>query len=113
VTLLLAGVIACASAHAHDHWINNQNLVSPIDGSHCCGEHDCVVVPPEFVREVAGGDFALHGPVTYGSGEGAVIQVLDEVVPAREVQASRDGQYWRCKRADGKRRCFFAPPPSI
>jgi len=36
--------------------------------------------------------------------------VNGEVVPYGEVQASRDGEYWRCKRPDGSRRCFFAPP---
>src|SRR5262245_61926059 len=25
---------------------------------------------------------------------------------------SPDGEFWRCKRPDGSRRCFFAPPPS-
>jgi hypothetical protein len=103
---LLAGPAA-----AHDHWINGGHYVSPIDGSHCCGEADCVPVDPDYVFEASGG-FALHGPVTYGSGEGALTQLLDETVPAAEVQASRDGQYWRCRKPDGSRRCFFAPPPS-
>jgi len=107
----LALVSACIAARAHDHWINNGDMVSPIDGSHCCGTADCAVIDPDFVREVAGG-FALHGRVTYGSGEGAITQLLDETVPANEVQTSRDGAFWRCKKADGSRRCFFAPPPS-
>jgi hypothetical protein len=55
-------VAACAPTHAHDHWIDNGGFVSPIDGSHCCGEHDCVVVPLEFVHEVAGGYYST--PIT-------------------------------------------------
>jgi hypothetical protein len=35
-----------------------------------------------------------------------------ELVPYSEAQPSPDGAYWRCKRPDGTRRCFFAPPPS-
>ena len=113
--LLVGGLLASAAAPslAHDHWINNSRAVSPIDGSHCCGEADCAVVDADLVAALAGGGYALRGPVTYGSGEGAVRQWLDETVPEAEVQASRDGQYWRCRRPDGARRCFFAPPPSM
>ena len=35
----------------------------------------------------------------------------DELVPFSEAQPSPDGACRRCKRADGSRRCFFAPPP--
>jgi len=34
-----------------------------------------------------------------------------EVVPFSETQPSPDGAFWRCKRPDGSRRCFFAPTP--
>ena len=33
-------------------------------------------------------------------------------VPFNEAQPSPDGEFWRCKRPDGTRRCFFAPPPA-
>jgi hypothetical protein len=36
-----------------------------------------------------------------------------ELVPFKETQPSPDGAYWRCKRPDGTRRCFFAPPPGM
>lgn len=89
-------------ALAHDSgpgsWIRNGNFISPLDGAHCCGEHDCFALDPDDVREAAGG---------------YLIRSLNELVPAREVQWSRDGQYWRCRKADGTRRCFFAPPPAI
>jgi hypothetical protein len=35
----------------------------------------------------------------------------NEMVPFSEAQPSPDGAFWRCKRPDGSRRCFFAPPP--
>jgi hypothetical protein len=34
-------------------------------------------------------------------------------IPAREVQPSREGNYWRCRKPDGSRRCFFAPPGAV
>jgi len=43
---------------------------------------------------------------------GDTFQVNGEIVPFSEVQPSPDGEYWRCKRPDGSRRCFFAPPPT-
>jgi hypothetical protein len=77
---------------------SDEHLVSPIDGSHCCGIHDCAELSSQDVEEKPTGYY---------------IKALNELVPFREVQTSRDGQYWRCKRPDGSRRCFFAPPPSI
>jgi hypothetical protein len=34
----------------------------------------------------------------------------EEVVMQQEAMPSPDGQFWRCRRPDGSRRCFFAPP---
>jgi hypothetical protein len=102
--LLGAAVVVMASgALAHDrwgnpNWIANGHFVSPIDGSHCCGINDCIELSNDEVQETHGGYY---------------LKRLNEVVPFREVQVSRDGQYWRCKKPDGSRRCFFAPPPSI
>ena len=94
------------------NWIANGHFLSPIDGSHCCGLSDCAVIDQENVQEIAGGLW-VRGVVTYGSGAGAISQALNELVPRAEIQVSRDGHYWRCKRPDGSRRCFFAPPPSM
>jgi hypothetical protein len=102
--LIGAAVLVMASgALAHDrwgnpNWIAKGHFVSPIDGSHCCGINDCLELSSEEVQETHGGYFLTK---------------LNEVVPFKEVQISRDGQYWRCKKPDGSRRCFFAPPPSI
>jgi hypothetical protein len=48
----------------------------------------------------------IHGPLA-GIGPS-----MYESVPFAEAQPSPDGEFWRCKRPDGSRRCFFAPPPS-
>src|SRR5262249_3938313 len=104
LSLFAAAVVVTApGAFAHDrwgnpNWIANERLVSPIDGSHCCGVNDCVELSSDEVQETNGGYF---------------LRRLNELVPFREVQVSRDGVYWRCKKPDGSRRCFFAPPPSI
>lgn len=77
----------------HDLWINSNDYKSPIDGSHCCGKEDCKIVPELNVRITPNGYALSNG----------------ELVPYAEVQISEDGDYWRCKRHDGSRRCFFAP----
>ena len=66
-------------------------------GEWCCGEGDCFVV-----TEVA--TVMLPAP-GYQLPDG-------EFVPQSEAQHSPDGQFWRCRRPDGSRRCFFAPPPN-
>lgn len=65
-------------------------------GEWCCGEGDCFEVEP--VRVTA---------------NGYLIMATGELVPESEAMPSPDGKYWRCKRPDGTRRCFFAPPPSM
>jgi hypothetical protein len=85
-------------AFAHDHWINHGNYVSPVDGVHCCGDNDCFQIANDDVKVTAGGYLVVS---------------LNEVVPFKEAQKSEDGHFWRCKRPDGKRRCFFAPPPNV
>lgn len=81
---------------SHDFWINHGNFKSP-NGEHCCGNNDCFAVPASEMRSTAAG---------------WLIESLDELVPYSEAQPSEDGQFWRCKRYDGSRRCFFAPQPS-
>jgi hypothetical protein len=81
---------------AHDFWINHGNYKSPADGSHCCGDNDCKMLSPEEVRITPRGYVLTNG----------------ELVPFSEAQGSEDGLFWRCKRHDGSRRCFFAPQPS-
>jgi hypothetical protein len=90
--LLGAGALIASAALAHDSWIARGQLKNAA-GEWCCGEGDCFVM--EQVRETGAGYLLTNG----------------ELVPFTEVQPSPDGAFWRCKRPDGTRRCFFAPPP--
>ena len=98
IVVFLAGVSLAHDRYGNPNWIADGHYRSPIDGSHCCGEQDCFEIPSNAVEETAGG-YRLTG--------------FNEVVPHREVQMSHDGNYWRCRKPDGSRRCFFAPPPAI
>ncbi|HEY2136185.1 MAG TPA: hypothetical protein VGH49_09870 [Xanthobacteraceae bacterium] len=97
VRLLVVGAaLVCASPSlAHDSWISRGALRNPA-GEWCCGEGDCFVVPGNQVS-VSPAGYRLFST---------------ETVPFSEAQPSPDGAYWRCKRHDGSRRCFFAPPPT-
>lgn len=87
---------AAPTVLAHESWISRGGHKNAA-GEWCCGEGDCFAIPAEHVS-VSGTGFRLFGV---------------ETVPFNEVQPSPDGTYWRCKRPDGSRRCFFAPPPSF
>lgn len=90
-------------APAHDSWINRGGFTGKGQGANelCCGENDCFVIPSAGVR-IGSNGFELLSIVGIG---------VIETVPYSEAQPSPDGQYWRCRRPDGTRRCFFAPPP--
>lgn len=92
VLSFLTAVLLATAATAHDSWINQGGHRNGA-GEWCCGEGDCFVVDPP--RITAAGYVLSDG----------------EVVPFGEAQPSPDGAYWRCRRPDGSRRCFFAPPP--
>jgi hypothetical protein len=98
--LRLALAFACfllvaANTSAHDSWISRGALRNGA-GEWCCGEGDCFVIPSQHVRLGADGYHLFEA----------------ETVPFNEAQPSPDGAFWRCKRPDGSRRCFFAPPPN-
>lgn len=102
--LLLAFSTAAA---AHDSWISRGGLKNGA-GEWCCGEGDCAVMDPKSVGFSSGG-YSVSGMGTIeGSGRR---EFYHEFVPQSEAQPSPDGAYWRCKRPDSSRRCFFAPPP--
>jgi len=90
---------------AHDSWISRGDHRNAA-GEWCCGEGDCFVVPKERVMMTGDGYVIILGPLA-GIGPS-----MYEAVPFSEAQPSPDGEFWRCKRPDGSRRCFFAPPPS-
>lgn len=94
VSVALIGLTTIANCYAHDSWISRGQLRNSA-GEWCCGEGDCFVVPQTSV-EMTGFGYRLFGI---------------ENVPFSETQPSPDGAFWRCKRPDGSRRCFFAPPP--
>lgn len=88
-------VVITSPSFAHDSWISRGALRNAA-GEWCCGEGDCSVVPNNEVSTTASG-YRLSNR---------------EMVPYSEAQPSPDGAFWRCKRPDGSRRCFFAPPPT-
>lgn len=98
--IMLVGLFTlCAPASfAHDHWINAGGFRAPIGNEWCCNERDCFAIPAELVKP---------------NGVGYEIKQPAEIVPYKEVLPSQDGQYWRCQRPDGSRRCFFAPPAGV
>lgn len=97
-TLLIAiALIALVPrAHAHDFWINHSGYKG-IDGTHCCGNNDCFEIPATLMHSTAAGWLNVE---------------TGETVPYAETQASEDQKFWRCRKWDGSRRCFFAPQPS-
>jgi|SRR5205814_5569620 len=98
-SLLFAALMLLAinsPALPHDNWINKGGYRNTA-GEWCCGATDC---------------FSLSGEEVVITSAGYMLRALNEVVPFNEVQPSPDGAFWRCKRADGTRRCFFAPPTS-
>jgi hypothetical protein len=94
VLLAAVAVLFAGQAQAHDSWINWGGYKSP-SGEHCCGDNDCQVLEPSQVKITQRGYALING----------------ELVPFSEAQPSEDGNYWRCKRYNGSRRCFFAPQP--
>jgi hypothetical protein len=93
--LVITPLLFTTIATAHDSWISRGGHRNGA-GEWCCGEGDCFVVPGQNIS------FTAQGYRLFGT----------ETVPYSEAQPSPDGAYWRCKRPDGTRRCFFAPPPS-
>ena len=97
MTMVVAALVfSTLAADAHDSWISRGGYRNPA-GEWCCGATDC---------------FSLSGEEVVITSAGYMLRALNEVVPFNEVQPSPDGAFWRCRRADGTRRCFFAPPTS-
>ena len=90
---VVALLMLASQTLAHDSWISRNGLRNGA-GEWCCGEGDCFEIAP--VRSTNAGYVLPSG----------------ELIPMSEAQPSPDGMFWRCKRPDGSRRCFFAPPPS-
>lgn len=80
---------------AHDSWISKYGLRNNA-GEWCCGDNDCLLIEKNRLQ-ITNKGYLLDG---------------SELIPFAETQPSQDSDFWRCKRPDGSRRCFFAPPPS-
>jgi hypothetical protein len=93
--VLIACLLIAPPAFAHDSWISKGGFRGPKNGEWCCGVNDCFIVSATSVKV---------------STTGYVLLQTKETVPYEETIPSADGQYWRCQRPDGSRRCFFAPP---
>jgi hypothetical protein len=105
---LAALVIVTPSLLAHDSWISRGGHRNPA-GEWCCGAGDCALLDPKSVTLTSHG-YTVSG---WGTIEGdGRREFYHEGVPEQEAQPSPDGAFWRCKRPDGSRRCFFAPPPN-
>jgi hypothetical protein len=100
-----AAIVLAWPALAHESWISKGGHRNGA-GEWCCGEGDCFMIPKQFVTMDGDGYIITRNPWV-GMGPPTM-----ERVPFAEAQPSPDGEFWRCKRPDGSRRCFFAPPPS-
>ena len=109
--LVIAVVFGATVALAHDSWISRGGLrgVGPAAGEWCCGDGDCAMLAPNAVHIRSDG-YEVDGYGTITFGDRTITERYKEVVPESEIQPSPDGAFWRCKRPDGSRRCFFAPP---
>jgi hypothetical protein len=107
--ILVAAIVLTACVGwdtlAHDSWISRGNHRNAA-GEWCCGAGDCFIVPKERVMMTGEGYVVIQGPLA------GVGPQFHEAVPFSEAQPSPDGEFWRCRRPNGSRRCFFAPPPS-
>lgn len=101
-------MIFAPDAMAHDSWISRGGHRNPA-GEWCCGAGDCALMDPKSVTVTSRG-YALSGWGTID--ETGRREFYHEGIPETEAMPSPDGAYWRCKRPDGTRRCFFAPPPN-
>lgn len=107
VIAILMVLASLYQVYAHESWISRGGHRNGA-GEWCCGEGDCFMVPKRNVSTNVQGYVVT---VDIVSGIAGPLQV--ETVPYAEAQPSPDGEFWRCKRPDGTRRCFFAPPPSM
>ena len=97
VMLMLLFWPLIARGHGLGDWIR-QGGYRNFAGEFCCGEHDCA---------------PIDGVTTVAHPQSGYLLPGGELVPQAEAKASQDGRFWRCRRPDGSRRCFFAPPPAM
>jgi hypothetical protein len=97
LALIVTGLaVVIPDTAAHDHWISRGGHRNAA-GEWCCGAGDCLVVTDVHTVSLPGPGYRLPG---------------GEFVPQAQAQPSPDSRFWCCRRPDGSRRCFFAPPPN-
>lgn len=105
--LLMIAIGQQAAAHDAAEWIE-KNIGAPEgksylapSGTHCCGKHDCEVVPAGTVLEING---RLYVPKTN--------QWFD--YKQQGVYISIDGDWWMCRDIlTGNARCLFRPQGGV
>jgi hypothetical protein len=107
-----AAIILAWPALAHESWISKGGHRNSA-GEWCCGDGDCGVMTAGKIVAAKDGwhvnaVFTMRGAWPAGD----MSFGLREFIPYSEAQPSPDGAFWACRRPDGSRRCFFAPPPS-
>ncbi|MPZ57596.1 MAG: hypothetical protein GEU91_14075 [Rhizobiales bacterium] len=105
--LFAVALLPPGGATAHDSWISRGGLRNSA-GEWCCGAGDCAVMDAKAVGLTSAGYIVAGYGTILGTNQR---ERYRETVPLHEAQPSPDGAYWRCRRPDGSRRCFFAPPP--
>ncbi len=115
VAVLAAVLLLAPYSFAHDSWISRGGHRNNA-GEWCCGDGDCGEKVSGEIRALPDGYHVDAVFAVRSSSYDWSINfktVIHEIVPYSESLASPDGAFWRCKRPDGSRRCFFAPPPSM
>ncbi len=81
-------------------WINQKNLIDPVNREWCCNEHDCKPVQEDGIQENA---FGFR-----------VIETGEQITHERVIWKAPDGRWWRCRYMvgpdKGKTRCLIGPP---
>lgn len=113
--LFLAAVTAVLiiwPALAHDSWISSGGFSNGA-GEWCCGDGDCgIKTAGNVIARADGWHVNAVFTIAGSDDKGNVSFGLHETIPYSQAQPSPDGAFWACKRPDGSRRCFFAPPPN-
>jgi hypothetical protein len=107
--ILVAAIVltACVGGDslAHDSWISRGNHRNAA-GEWCCGAGDCFIVPKERVMMTGEGYVVIQGPHLPALGRNSTRRCHSAKLSRRPTASSG------CRRPNGSRRCFFAPPPS-
>ena len=122
LALLLCSCAMTLPALAHDDaaWIGNGQYKNAI-GELCCGETDCAELAKGDVVITPAGFFITSLNETVAFSEALPLPAAADEFSAEHDRVNiesgkplrkRGSNYWRCQWG-GKRKCFFAPVPSL